>query len=221
MHVPILLDTALPFAFLFAALLACSIFRASWSSSSRGQAASPSGDSCERRSSSPSSSAPWRPPLINPLAIAGEGRGDNLEAEFSGRAAVEQAANWFRQEGSDGPSIVHAGLGRARTAACFFGVDGLRLRRTPGSSARRSRRRARDYSPGKWILSRRHGRLRAEPAPLSVARYELPTTLTAARSAAASSTPEAISVWSLPGFIETAQRTGLNPDPSAWPSTPS
>ena len=69
-----------------------------------------------------------------------------------------------------------------------------------------------EYSPGRWVLTDAVV-VSAESAPHKVDRYELPTSLTAGEVERRFVEPETISVWSLPGFIETAERTGLNPDP--------
>jgi lipopolysaccharide export system permease protein len=52
----------------------------------------------------------------------------------------------------------------------------------------------------------------AASPPRQVERYELPTALTAAELGRSVAKPEDASFWTLPGLIDSAERTGTNPD---------
>ena len=209
MHVPILLDGALPFAFLFAALLSL----INLSRKLELVVARASGVSVWQFLRAPFAVAivfgAAATALLNPVAVNLKERADNLEAELLGRTAWG-SGHWFRQEGRGSSSIVHAASaeanGRAILGVTAFVYDEAGRFREKVDAPRG------EYLPGRWILTDASV-ASAESAPHTVARYELPTLLTARELERRFVEPEAISVWSLPGFIRTAERTGRDPDP--------
>ncbi|ORE96428.1 LPS export ABC transporter permease LptG [Acuticoccus yangtzensis] len=147
--------------------------------------------------------------LYNPISAAGRERSDELVAQVRGKEALTLTGGssiWFRQDGSDGPSIMHAGAASA---------DGLTL-----------------YNVEAHLFDRQEhfiGRLEADTATLGdgawrmlgVARYDadgnrtedlivdLPTALTPIEVREAVARPDAISFWNLPAAVQLAERAGL------------
>ncbi len=209
MHVPILLDSALPFAFLFAALISLIDLSRKL-------------ELVVARASGVSAWGFLRAPfavaiifgiaataLLNPLAVGLKGRSENIEAQLLGRTSWG-SGNWFRQESGDGTSIVHAASAEADSGA-ILGVTAFVYDNAGRFKEKIEAARA-EYAPGRWVLTDATV-TSADQAPHVVARYELPTLLTASEVERRFIEPETISVWSLPGFIKTAERTGLDPDP--------
>jgi lipopolysaccharide export system permease protein len=209
MHAPILLDTALPFAMLFTALF-CLL---DLSRRLELVVARASGVSVWGFLKGPFAVAvifgALATALLNPLAVKMKERGENIEAQLSGSATPGEG-RWFRQDGSAGASIVHAasapGDGRTLLGVTAFVYDRSGKLREKVDAARA------EYSPGHWLLTDATV-ASAENAPTTVARYDLPTSLTASEVRRRFVDPDTISVWSLPSFISTAERTGLNADP--------
>ncbi len=209
MRVPILLDTALPFAFLFAALL-------SLLSLSRKL------ELVVARASGVSVWGFLRPAfavalvfgalataLFNPLAVSLKEKAENLEAELSGSGGRGDEGHWFRQEGAAGASIVHSGA-VSGDGLTLFGVTAYIFDQDGDFQEKVSAPRA-DYGDGQWVLSNAEI-VSASQAPQRRDAYELATELSAEEVMRSVAEPEAISVWSLPGFIATAERTGFDPD---------
>jgi lipopolysaccharide export system permease protein len=146
--------------------------------------------------------------LLNPAAVLLKEKAENLESELRGRA-VSSGGHWFRQQAAGELSIVHAGSA-GEDGLTLFGVTAFVF---DGSGAFKEKVTAPRgaYDNGRWILTSAVV-ISAASARRAVARYELPTELTAGELSRSFVEPEAISVWSLPGFIDTATRTGINPD---------
>jgi lipopolysaccharide export system permease protein len=209
LHVPMLLDTALPFTFLFAALIALLDLSRKL-------------ELVVARASGVSVWGVLRAPfviallfgaattaLLNPLAIAAQQKSMAMQAAMQERAA-SQGGHWFRQEGGGGFSIVHATStdagGGTLLGVVAFVYDG------EGSFKERVEAPQAEYFPQHWVLADATVTSAAE-APHRVPRYDLPTTLTLSEVRRDFLEPSLISVWSLPRFVELARRTGLNPDP--------
>ena len=211
MRAPVLMETVLPFAFLFAAILSLLglsrklelvIARAS-GVSVWGFLAAPFGLAILLGLASVA--------LLNPLSVDLNERAERLQAalESSGRAR-DDGGIWFRQDGVNGPSIMYAA--RAGEAGLtLYGVSAVIFDKAAAFREKVAAPLAR-YSDGKWLLS--DGKVTsAAVAPQTVERYVLPTSLSADEIRQAVARPEALSLWSLPGFIDTARRTGLDTDP--------
>ncbi len=209
MHVPILLDDALPFAFLFAALISL----LDLSRKLELVVARASGVSAWGFLRAPFAIAiifgAFATGVLNPVAVSLKERSEHIEAELLGRTAWGEG-HWFRQESGDGTSIVHAASAEADSGA-ILGVTAFVYDKAGRFREKIEAQRA-EYAPGRWILADASV-LSATRAPHTVARYELPTLLTAGEVERRFIQPETISVWSLPGVIKTAERTGLDPDP--------
>ena len=208
MRVPILLDTALPFAFLFAALISL-------------LALSRKLELVVARASGVSVWGFLRAPFalaivfgaagtmfLNPAAVDLKAKAEQAEAELGGfKSRLE--GRWFRQEGAAGPSIVYADAASSDGLA-LFGVTAFVF--SPEGEFREKVTAARaDHTQDHWILADAL-LVPAARAPEQMDRYELPTALSAAELSRNFIGAEASSIWSLPGFIDTAARTGVNPD---------
>jgi lipopolysaccharide export system permease protein len=146
--------------------------------------------------------------VFNPFAVALKEQAENVEAELRGLGARE-GGHWLRQEGGDGSSILYArsagkdGLALFGITAFVFDASGEFVEKVLAPRAR--------HEPRRWVLEDADIASAVRP-PYKQARYELPTQLTAAELGRSFMEAGRISVWSLPGFIETAERTGLNSD---------
>jgi lipopolysaccharide export system permease protein len=146
---------------------------------------------------------------INPIASRLKDKADRIQAEVVRGADDRTEGVWFRQSGIDGPSIIHAskigedGLTLHGITAFVFGTDG-RFREKV--SARQA-----VYADGVWTL-KDAAAVSADGAPRASDRYLLATSLSADELRQTLITPQAYSLWTLPAFIEAAERLGLNSD---------
>jgi lipopolysaccharide export system permease protein len=206
MRVAILLDALLPFAFLFGAVISL----IDLSRKSELVVARASGVSAWGFLRGPIAVAlifgALATAVLNPIAVELRQQATNLESEISGKAP-RIAGYWFRQEGGDGQSIVHAGSASDEGSTLFgvtafvFGPDRAFREKVVAPRA--------EFREDRWTLTDA-AVLPATGSRREVARYELPTRLRAAELRRSFIAPQAISVWSLPGFIQTAERTGLD-----------
>lgn len=210
MRAPALLETTLPFVFLFAAMV-CLL------SLSRRL------ELVVARAAGVSVWGFLRPPLaialaagalssfaVNPLAVRLKDRADAMEAQFSGAVAPRGGTGlWFRQNGVDGPSIVHARRA-GEDAASLIGVTAFVFDKQ-GAFREKAVAPSAEFGRGRWLLRDATVISSASP-PETVESYVLATSLTRAELRQTLTAPEALSVWSLPSFIATAERTGLNSD---------
>jgi lipopolysaccharide export system permease protein len=209
MRLPYLLDTVLPFALLFGALLSL----LSLSRKLELVVARASGVSVWGFLRAPLVVAmiigALASGLLNPLAVNLKNKAENIEAELKGSAARRDPGHWFRQDSPAGPSIVYSGS-VSNDGLALFGVTAFVFDSGGKFRAKVTARRA-DYTPNRWHFTDAEV-VSAETAPRRVATYELPTELTAEELQRTVVQPEAVSLWSLPGFIDTAARTGLDPN---------
>jgi lipopolysaccharide export system permease protein len=209
MRVPFLLDAAVPFAFLFAALLSLLTL----SRKLELVIARASGVSVWGFLRAPFAVAilfgVLASGLLNPLAVKLEEAAENMEAELSGSAARGEAGVWFRQDSAAGPSIVNGGSVREDGMALFgvtafvFDADGEFREKVTAPRA--------EYAETRWILTNARV-VPASSAPRLAERYDLPTDLAADELRRSVFQPEAVSLWSLPGFIAAADSTGVDSD---------
>jgi lipopolysaccharide export system permease protein len=148
--------------------------------------------------------------VVNPLSAVMVSRFEQLEAKYlEGRPsllAFSKTGLWLRQADANGQSVIHA-LGvsaesmELREVIIFLyeGVDEYRGR----IDARSAR-----LGDGHWELS---DALLSRPGqpPQRYDRYELPTELTRARIQESFASPETLSFWALPGFIEVLEAAGF------------
>lgn len=208
MRLPFLFDTALPFAFLFAALLSL----LGLSRKLELVVARASGVSVWGFLRAPAAVALIlgfiATGLLNPIAVDFQEKAENMRAELTGRAAWG-GGHWFRQESEAGPSIVYAGSADIGSLA-LFGVTAFVFDRA-GKFHEKVVAPSADFGERRWTL-RGATAFSATAAPHLATEYELPTALTGNEVRRSLIEPEAVSVWSLPGVISSAGRMGLDPN---------
>lgn len=148
--------------------------------------------------------------LYNPLSAAARERSDRLAATVLGKEALMLTAGgrsiWFRQEGPEGSSLMHAaaasadGLTLYGVEAHLFDADMRFAGRIEGDTAR--------LVEGAWWFAA-VTRWTAEGIASERASARLPTALTAAEVREAVARPDAISFWKLPAAVALAERAGL------------
>jgi lipopolysaccharide export system permease protein len=144
--------------------------------------------------------------VYNPIAtLAGE-KAKQHEARIFGGAGDNAGRFWLRQRSDTGQSILYAGAsenqGESLTGVSAFVFD------TNGSFMERIEAASAKFEPGQWQL---HNARVYSPnvKPRQVATYLLKTDLTATQVRESLATPETVSFWDLPGYIELAERAGL------------
>jgi lipopolysaccharide export system permease protein len=208
MRVPILVDMLLPFAFLFAAVLSL----LGLSRKFELVVVRATGISVWGFLRAPIAVAlifgALATAVINPLAVFLKEKAENIEGQLRGRAAPE-GGQWFRQQAGEGVSIVHASSA-GDGGLMLFGVT-IFVFDAGGAFHEKATAPQAAYDDGRWVLTDAVV-VSAASARHQMPRYELPTDLTAAQVKRSFVEPEAISVWQLPGFIDAAARTGIDPD---------
>ncbi len=149
--------------------------------------------------------------VYNPLAAAMASRFEVLESQYvRGRTsllAVSPSGLWLRQADEFGQSVIHA-LGvqnqgiELRDVIIFLYGDDLDF-------AGRIDAAAATLEDGNWNLSNARIAVPGEERR-QADTYLLPTTLTPTRVQESFASPDTISFWELPGFIETAQEAGFS-----------
>ncbi|MBV9488246.1 MAG: LptF/LptG family permease, partial [Verrucomicrobia bacterium] len=137
-------------------------------------------------------------------------RSKRLEAELFGERDPQFQRTgggfWVRQKSSEGQSIINANLSREQgvvlggVSIFTFDAAGKFLERIEAKSA--------NLRAGHWALEQ--ARVYASGAPpREYETYALNTTLTAAQVRESFATPETVSFWELPTYIELAEQAGL------------
>lgn len=148
--------------------------------------------------------------VYNPLATATKAQSERLYAELFKRGSsllrTKSAGAWLRQDGQDGPSVIHAaavtdqGMSLTQVVVIQFDRDLKFLERIDAARAR--------LKVGRWELD--DARVSAVGRePQAYESYLVSTFLspTQVRDSFASAT--AISFWKLPEFIAIAEKAGL------------
>jgi lipopolysaccharide export system permease protein len=208
LHVPLLLDTVLPFAFLFGALLSL----LNLSRRLELVVARASGISVWGFLRAPlvvaMISGAAATGLLNPVAIGLEESASEMQAKLSSKVRSDKG-HWFRQEGAGGSSIVYA-LSANPDSRTLFGVTAF-VFDANGKFQEKVVAKTAVYDTKRWVLTDAVA-VSAASAPHDVPGYELPTDLSEDQVRQSFVKPAAMSAWSLPGFIATAERMGVNPD---------
>jgi lipopolysaccharide export system permease protein len=149
--------------------------------------------------------------VVNPIASALLSRYEQLDAKFMrGRTsslALSSTGLWLREADREGQVVVHAlrvaQQGVELNDAIFFFFEGSDrfVRRIDAKFAR--------LQDGSWQME---GVLISSPdrPAQSLPSYEVPTTLTFARINDSFASPETLSFWALPGFIDTLEQAGFS-----------
>ncbi len=148
--------------------------------------------------------------LYNPLAAQFKARHEALFAQsFDGGAVPlggSQRSVWLRQNGTDGPSVLHArssfasGLRLRGVTAVVYDSDFTFRERIEATLAR--------LEDGRWQLANAWIFAPNQDAEFHRS-YLLSTYLTRTQVQETIASAETISFWDLPGQIETAERAGL------------
>jgi lipopolysaccharide export system permease protein len=209
LRVPFLLDTVLPFGFLFAALLSL----LSLSRKLEFVVARASGVSVWGFLRGPFVVAllfgAIAAACLNPVAVHLKDRANNIEAQLSRGSGRDDDTHWFRREGPAGPSIIRSGSVR-EDGLVLFGVTAFVFDEAGEFREKVTAPRA-DFLSGRWLLADAEI-VSASSAPRHVETYKLATDLTPEELKQSVVRPKAVSLWSLPGYIGTAERTGLDTD---------
>lgn len=148
--------------------------------------------------------------LYNSMAAYAKAESERVYAEvFGGSKTVLRSANneiWFRQDGSDGPSVMNA------KAVSNHGhrLNGLTILQYSKKSEFLERIDAKqaDLEDGRWVLSDAWvSRLSQEPRFYK--NYLLSTYLTPTQISETMGSVESVSFWALPRYIEIANKAGL------------
>ena len=149
--------------------------------------------------------------IVQSLASATTSFYESLESKhLRGRAsllAVSKSGLWLRQADEAGQSVIHArGVSQHGTELSdvivflYDGVDRFAGRIDADGAT---------LEPGHWHLT--DALLTGPDQPVKrFAEYRLPTTLTLAQIQDSFASPETLSFWSLPRFIETLEKAGFS-----------
>ncbi|WP_108659822.1 LPS export ABC transporter permease LptG [Acuticoccus kandeliae] len=148
--------------------------------------------------------------VYNPLSAAARERSEELSARVLGNEARILTGSaqsvWFRQEGPNGGSIIHA-RAASSDGLTLFGVE-AHLLDAENRFAGRVEAATASLEPGEWLLT-------------DVTRYDVDgnsvhqdtttveTALTAIEVREAVARPDSISFWRLPDAVSLAERAGL------------
>lgn len=152
--------------------------------------------------------------VYNPLSAALVGRYEQLEDRYlrgeTSLLSVQSTGFWLRQGAAEGPSVIHARR--------VVHVDGKSVRLEDvfvilyaHNDAFRGRIDAESATlvQGAWLLER--ARLtRTAIAPIDYPVYRLPTDLTPTQIRESFASPQTLSFWQLPRFIELARAAGFS-----------
>jgi lipopolysaccharide export system permease protein len=148
--------------------------------------------------------------MVNPLSAAMVSRYDEIaNRQLEGRTQILEIAAgalWLRQEDGSGSAIIHAN--RVRPQAFVMEQVTVFLFEPDGRYAGRVDADTAALADGFWqmrgvTVSERDQRSR------DMAGYRLATDLTVDRIADSFASPQSLSFWELPRFIETLQETGF------------
>lgn len=149
---------------------------------------------------------------LNPLTAATANRHEQLEARYlHGRPsllALSSTGLWLRQADPEGQSVIYAQSvsqqGLTFNDITIFLYHG----ETPDTFTGRIDAKEGQLEPGHWVLTNVVLTSPDKPAE-SLARFILPTTLTLSQIQESFASPETLSFWALPRFIELLQRSGF------------
>ena len=148
--------------------------------------------------------------VYNPLATMTKGQSERLYAELFKRSSsllrTQSAGAWLRQDGQDGPSVIHAaavtdqGMGLTQVVVIQFDRDLNFLERIDAAKAR--------LRIGRWELN--NARVSAVGRETQTYdRYLVSTFLSPTQVRDSFASASAVSFWKLPEFIAIAEKAGL------------
>jgi lipopolysaccharide export system permease protein len=147
--------------------------------------------------------------IYNPLSAALREQSKRLEAELFGERAGGQQATagfWARQRSTEGNSIIHAVSSRRQGSE----LDGVTIFtfNAAGEFNERIEARSASLEPGHWRLDDARTYSSAAP-PRQQPILIVATSLTPEQVRESFATPETLSFWQLPQYIEMADQAGL------------
>lgn len=145
--------------------------------------------------------------LYNPLSADLQERAKRMEATlFTDRGLQDASGFWVNQISSDGQAIISAGGSQEQGVR----LTGLTIFRFTPSGEFRDRIEAREATleAGRWRLQGARLYTLDNP-PEDHETFLLPTNLTPAQVRNSFSTPESVSFWQLPQYIQSSQASGL------------
>jgi len=148
--------------------------------------------------------------VMNPAGAFMSKKAERMEGEFFGSESsvlsLSKAGLWLKQKGNEGSSIIHAqrselgGVLLKNILAWKFNDDDIFYERIEAPIA--------ELHDGFWSLTKAWVTNKgSKPIPHSMVRLD--TFLTAEQVTDSFTSPEAISFWKLPQFIEIAHKAGL------------
>lgn len=146
----------------------------------------------------------------NPLSANLREQSKQIEAELFNKApgaGVQDAAGfWINQIEPEGQTIINA----TRSLQQGVKLGGLTLFRFDANLKFRERIEAReaDLEPGRWVF-RDVRRFTLNAPPVDEPQMILPTTLTPRQAQNSFSTPETVSFWQLPTYIQSSESSGF------------
>lgn len=149
--------------------------------------------------------------FYNPIASAARGEAERLYAGAFGKGESllktnKNAGAWLREDGTDGPSVIHA-LQVLNQGLELNGVTVFQYDRDHGLTERIEAKKA-VLKDGRWELEEAWvSAVGQEPALYK--RYLLSTYLTPTQVRDSLGTVFSISFWDLPNFIQIAEKAGL------------
>jgi lipopolysaccharide export system permease protein len=146
--------------------------------------------------------------IYNPLAATLGERSKQIEERIFGSESGRGAGTrfWVRQRSGEGQSVLHANASRDQggsLAGITVFVFDLRDRFTERIEADAAK-----LETGHWRLDNARVYTTSAP-PREVSSYLLATNLTAEQVRESFATPETVSFWQLPTYIDLAERAGL------------
>ncbi len=144
--------------------------------------------------------------IYNPLAATLGERAKQFEVSIFGTENVRGTRFWIRQRGDVGQSVLHANSSREQGASLAgitvfaFDLKDRFVERLEAETAK--------LESGYWQLNTVRIYNPTSP-PQDLASYRLPTNLTAEQVRESLATPETVSFWQLPTYIDLAERAGL------------
>jgi lipopolysaccharide export system permease protein len=145
--------------------------------------------------------------IYNPISAAMQERSKEMEAKLFSNGGVQNVEqSWINQVTSEGQSIISAALSQNQGTR----LSGVTVFRFNPDGSFRDRIDANDANlePGEWRLggARIHS---MTAAPVIQDNLLLKTNLTPAQVRNSFATPETVSFWQLPGYIQSSASSGL------------
>ncbi|MEP3475959.1 MAG: LPS export ABC transporter permease LptG [Hyphomicrobiales bacterium] len=148
--------------------------------------------------------------VYNPLAAYSKAESERVYAKlFGGSKSQLRSSNnqiWFRQDGTDGPSVMNA-RASANHGHSLVGVTSLQYSKNSKFVERVDAKRA-DLEEGHWVF-RDAWVSSIGQQPKFHKNYLLSTYLTPTQITDSMGSVETVSFWALPNFIEIANKAGL------------